>query len=87
MSSNWAGLHLKRADVNWTKVDERIRSETMASLGLRPLKLPIEVRPRIGAEWETRCEGCGIRVIYCTADQKPDHGICFCDKCSERWDG
>ena len=55
---------------------------TMADLGLRVLEYSgPALKCELGAEWETRCEGCGLKLIYCTADQAPDRSACFCTDC------
>lgn len=75
--------HKKRCTVNWSKVDEDIRTQSMAYLGLIPPKNPFRCAPQIGAEWETHCRECGIKVIYCTADENPNLAIELCPYCKE----
>jgi hypothetical protein len=54
----------------------------MASIGLRALAIPFTPAPEIGAEWETNCDKCGIKIIYCTAQQEPNLDVKTCHYCA-----
>lgn len=73
--------HRKRQNIDWDKIGERVRVNTMASLGLRRIEIPFRTNSETGAEWETQCQKCGIKIIYCTANQVPDGSIDTCTNC------
>lgn len=73
--------HIKTGTVDMQKVGERIRNRTFAMLGLRPLKLPkANIAPT--GKWETRCERCGIKMVY-LHEHGPDLALRYCSHCLE----
>ncbi len=76
-------IHKKRCDIDWALEAEEIRIKAMKSIGMRALANPIRFAPRVGAEWETDCDKCGMKIIYCTEDQEPDLSIKTCSYCKE----